>query len=363
MSPFTDAAYGLKAVSSPGRSRPQADVGRYPRAAMKRGDRRAVLVAAVVILGVGLLDYVTPPDADFGDFYMLGVVVAAWLLGWRVGVVFALLATVVQLVIDSSTGALSSNPSVAVFLWNGSSTFLLLAALAFVTDRVFIERERWRSVDAERRTLLRLLEQELPRPLRAADWFARTFEDALGGLASDTVRAQFAVLRRHTREGLFLAMDLLALGHLRSGGLVFQLQPVALNQLVTEAAADTLDRARVLLSLSPDDLTVLAEPDRLRHAISSVVARCLELSPYEQVTVLTRASGEEAAVEISCRTRPIEPGEIELAAMLVAGNRGRLVIVPRTANRGSVVTIYVPRAISASPARPSDAAVQDGSTR
>jgi hypothetical protein len=77
----------------------------------------------------------------------------------------------------------------------------------------------------------------------------------------------------------------------------------------------------------------------------------LELSPYEQVTVLTRASGSDAAIEISCRTRPIEAGEIELAAMLVAGNRGRLVIVPRTANRGSVVTIYLPLAASASPER------------
>jgi signal transduction histidine kinase len=316
---------------------------------VKRGDRRAVPIAAGVILVVGLLDYLTPPNADFSEFYMLGVIVAAWLLGWRVGAVFALLATVVRIVVDESTGALDA--SVATFLWNGASDVLVLGALAFVTDRVYIERERWRSVDAERRTLLRLLEQELPRPLRAADWFARTFEDAFVGSGTDAVKAQFAALRRHTREGLFLAMDLLALGNLRSGGLVFQLQPVGLNQLVTEAAVDTLDRARVLLSLTRDDLIVLAEPDRLRHGISSVVARCLELSPYEQVTVLTRASGSEAAVEISCRTRPIEAGEIELAAMLVAGNRGRLVIVPRTANRGSVVTIYLPVAASAAPER------------
>jgi hypothetical protein len=155
-------------------------------------------------------------------------------------------------------------------------------------------------------------------------------------------------------------MDLLALGNLRSG-LQFQLQPVALNPLVTEAAADTLDRTRVLLSLTGDDVTVLAEPDRLRHAISSVVARCLELSPYEQVTVLTRASGTEAAIEISSRSRPIERGEIELATLLVAGNRGRLVIVPRTANRGSQLSIYIPRVPAPSPARAAHA-VQDVST-
>lgn len=283
----------------------------------------------------GLLDDLTPAKADFGQFSRLGVIIAAWSLGWRAGAVFALIATVVRLVVDSSTGGLPSDSSLAITLWNGSSNFLVLLALAFVSDRVYFERERWRSVDAERRTVLRLLEVGTA-PAAARGRLVRPhIRRCLAGSVSDAVRAQFAALGRHTRDGLFLAMDLLALGNHRSGGLVFQLQPVPLNQLVTEAAADTLDRSRALLSLSSDDLTVLADPDRLRHAISSVVARCLELSPYEQVTVLTRASGSEAAVEISCRTRPIEAGEIELAAMLVAGNSGRLVIVPRTENRGS----------------------------
>jgi signal transduction histidine kinase len=308
---------------------------------LKRGDPRAALLAVAVIAGVGLVDQLTPPDADFGEFYIVGVVVAAWFLGWGVGVSFALLATLVRLAIDANGGDFGAS-SLGIFLWNALSDFLVFAVVAFATDRVYIERERWRSVDVERRTMLRLLEQELPRPLRAADWFARTFEDAAGGSLSESVRTQFAALRRHTREGLFLAMDLLAVGHLR-GGLHFELQPVALNQLVIEAAADTLDRTRVLLSLSGDDLMTLADADRLRHAISSVLSRCLDLSPYEQVAVLTRASGAEAAVEIASRSRAIERSEIELAALLVEGNRGRLVIVPRAANRGSLVTIYVPR--------------------
>jgi len=326
---------------------------------LKRGDPRAALLALAVIAGVALLDQLTPPDADFGEFYIVGVVVAAWFLGWGVGVSFALLATVVRLAIDANGGEFGAS-SLGIFLWNALSEFLVFGVVAFATDRVYIERERWRSVDVERRTMLRLLEQELPRPLRAADWFARTFEDAAGGSLSESVRTQFAALRRHTREGLFLAMDLLAVGHLR--GLHFELQPVALNQLVIEAAADTLDRTRVLLSLTGDDLMTLADADRLRHAISSVLSRCLDLSPYEQVAVLTRASGAEAAVEIASRSRAIERSEIELAALLVEGNRGRLVIVPRAANRGSLVTIYVPR-VTASSVPGSDAIAEQRTAR
>ncbi len=176
---------------------------RYSVGTMKRGDPRAALAAAAVILAVALLDYLAPASADFGPVYMLGVIIAAWWLGWRTGVLFALIATVVRLVVDSSTGGLPGDSSVAIFLWNGGSGFLVLAALAFATDRVRIERERWRRVDAERRTLLRLLEQELPRPLRAADRFARTFEDALGASMTEAVHAQFAALRRHTEMPSF----------------------------------------------------------------------------------------------------------------------------------------------------------------
>lgn len=308
---------------------------------LKRGDGRVALLAAGVLAAVGLLDFVTPPDADFGEFYVICVVIAAWGLGWGVGTAFALLATVLKLTIDANTGALVAS-SIGIFLWNALSDFLVFAVVAFVTDRAYVERERWRVADAERRLMLRLLEQELPRPLRAADWFARTFEDAVGGSFSESVRVQFAALRRHTRESLFLALDLLAIGNL-GRGMRFQREPVHLNALVSEAAADTLDRTRVLLSLTSEDLMGLADPDRLRHAVSSVLSRCLDLSPYEQVTVLTRRSGDEVAIEISSRSRPIEPSEVELATLLVEGNGGRIVTVPRYTNRGSQLTIYVPR--------------------
>ncbi len=313
---------------------------------MRRGGRTAwALVGAVLLTGaVGLLDFLTPADVDFGELYMVPVILVSWVIGRRTGIAFAVIAAIVELMVDNTLRSAAAANGQAIALWNGVATLLVLSALAVITDIVYRERERWRALDAERSTLLRVLEQELPRPLRAADWFARTFEDAFGTSVTPAVKSQFTVLRHHTREAMFLATDLLALGQLRMGGLRFERMPVELKAIVGEAVSASLDRSRVLLSSTDDGLVVLADPDRLRHAVASVIARFLEMSPYEPVTLLLRASGDEAVVEIACRARAVAPTEVELAQLLIQGNGGRLVLVPQGSPRGATVTMYLPRA-------------------
>jgi len=303
-----------------------------------------VVAALLVLLAVALLDFITPSDVDFGEFYMLPVIAVAWWAGRRAGLAFAAAAAAVEFGVDAALRAGVTSSESAIAAWNGLSDFMVLAALAIITDVVYRERERWRTTDAERTALLRMLERELPRPLRAADWFARTFEDAIGGKStSSAVRAQFATLRHHTQEAVFLVTDLLAVGRMRATGTSFHRGPVDLRTVVTEAVSESLDRSRVLVSTAQDGLVVLADADRLRHAVASVIARFLERTPYEPVSILVRGSDDEAAVEMSCRALGLDPGELELAELLVAGNGGRLVLLPE-GPRGTTVTIYLARA-------------------
>jgi len=315
----------------------------------RRDPRPALVVAALITVAVALLDLLTPAEVDFGEFYMLAVILAAWSVGLRAGLLFAVLGACAELAVDTALRGSTTSSVVAVAAWNWLSDFGVLAALAFVTDRAYLERRRWMRIDAERTALLRMLDRELPRPLRAIGWFARTFEEALDRGSIDGVRTQFGGLRHHVREANFLAMDLLAVGHLRSTDVRFELQPVRLNALVAEAVDDTLHRTRVFPSLVAGDPQVLADPDRLRHAIASLIGRCLELSTYEPVTVLTRVSGDEAVIEVGTGSGIPEHGDLELTRMLVAGNVGRCVLVDRR-DRGSLASIYVPTAAAGAPA-------------
>jgi signal transduction histidine kinase len=315
----------------------------------RRDPRPALAVALLITLGVALLDLLTPAEVDFGEFYMLAVILAAWAVGIRAGVLFALLGACTELAVDTALRGSTGSGAVAIASWNWLSDFGMLAALALVTDRAYQERHRWMRIDADRAALLRVLDRELARPLRAIGWFARTFEEALDRGSLDGLRAQFGGLRHHVRDANFLATDLLAVGRLRSDELHFERQPVPLNALVSEAVDDTLHRTRVFPSLVSGDPRVLADPDRLRHAIASLIGRCLELSTYEPVTVLTRLSGAEAVIEVGTSAGMPESGDLELTRMLVAGNGGRFVLIDR-GDRGSLASIYVPTAGAAVPA-------------
>jgi len=314
----------------------------------RRDPRPALVVGVMITLSVALLDLLTPAEVDFSEFYMLAVILTAWSVGLRAGLSFAFLGACAVLAVDTALRGSTGSSAAAVAAWNWLSDFGVLAALAFVTDRAYLERSRWMRIDAERAALLRVLDRELPRPLRAIGWFARTFEEALDRGSIDGLRAQFGGLNHHVREANFLATDLLAVGQLRSDELHFERQPVMLNALVSEAVDDTLHRTRVFPSLVATDARVLADPDPLRHAIASLIGRCLELSTYEPVTVLTRVSGDEAVIEVGTGAGMPEHGDLELTRMLVAGNGGRFVLVDRR-DRGSLASIYVPTTSAESP--------------
>ena len=214
-------------------------------------------------------------DVDLGLVYMLPVILVAWILGQGPGLWFARLATLTQFVLDITVR--TAPPTVSAF--NALSRLVVLSALAIVTDRLYEERARWQKTDHERGRLLRLLERELPRPLRALDWFGRTFDEALENGNVEAVRGQLRSLRHYLRQVRFLANDVVAVGRVESGAIAFDHRPFDLKAAVRDAADEALDRGRVALSVSPGRLTVLGDPDCLRHAIASVLGRGARAEP------------------------------------------------------------------------------------
>jgi hypothetical protein len=308
-----------------------------------------LLAAGALLVGIGFLDYLTPAAVDFTHFYMIPVVLTAWVLGWRVGLAVGLAAATVEIAVDEALRPIG----LATEAWNGLSRLGVFFALAYATDRFHLERIakedayqrehlRWAAIDAERNALQRMLIRELARPLRALDWFARTFEERLVRDRNDALHVHFRALRHQIQEASFLGTDLLALGRLEPNALHLERKRVDLAEILTEAADESPARARVLLSLTNRPLAVFADADRLRHAFACLIDRSIELSPHQDVTVLARLSGDEAAVEINCRARELVDADVELPRLLVEGNGGRLLLIGRGALRGSLVTVHLP---------------------
>ena len=325
--------------------------------------RRAALPAAFLMLAaIGLLDLLTPPDVDFTEFYVLPVALVAWAYGWRAGIALAVLVTTTEVIVDSSLLRLGANGStLPTIAWNALSDLGVFSLVAAIVDQVRREREHSRTVNEDRARLLRLLEREFPRPLRAIDWFARSFEERSGDAPGSTGigREHFAGLRHHVREVAFLATDLIRIGRLNSGELAFTPAPIDLKSIASDAASQVLDRNRVLFSASAEMLTVWADAEPLHHAISAVIGRLIEQAPvHEVVHVFVRGSGNEAVVEFTSRAYTIAPDAFELADLLTQANGGRLVIIPRGGDLGVRVNLYMPRSKTTVPHRePADTMV------
>ena len=314
-------------------------------------DSRILFLAAAIVVGIGLLDYLAPAEVDFTEFYMVPVVLGAWFVGWRAGLAFGLFGAATEFLVDD----LLRGVVPATALWNALSRIGVFVALALVTDRLYrervarqaayeLERKRWERVDAERNSLLSVLRREFPRPLRALDWFARKLEEGLARNSTEAMRAQYRALRHHIQETGFLGMDLISGGRMDPSALRLDAKLVDLITVIEEAADESPERARVLLSLATRPLIVRADADLLRLAIAGVIDRCLEKSPPDDVTVLARQSGTEAAIEVNCASQDLDASDLELAQLLVASNGGRLVLISRGALRGSLVTFHLPLA-------------------
>ena len=91
---------------------------------VKRRSRPFLIVAAlVIVLIVGVADYLTGSEILFSVFYLMAVVLAVWFVGKSFGVLVSILSVVAWLAGDLAAGVHYAAPSVAV--WNG------VIALAF----------------------------------------------------------------------------------------------------------------------------------------------------------------------------------------------------------------------------------------
>jgi hypothetical protein len=107
------------------------------------GNRAAVLGLSLAgILGLGVLDYLTPFEFDIFLFFSLPVALAAWGVGRWAGVLSALLAVAAWL----GAHFLESNPYSSHFLagWNAALhvAWMLLVALAIGRIRADLDQER-----------------------------------------------------------------------------------------------------------------------------------------------------------------------------------------------------------------------------
>jgi len=110
-----------------------------------------VLLAGGVIL-IGVIDYGTGPEIGFSLFYLVPIAWAAWYCDRRFAVALTILAALLWFGAEAGWRGVN-----AISLWNGFTRLGIYLAIALLTNRLRVDEQRLRALNAR---LQELLEQE-----------------------------------------------------------------------------------------------------------------------------------------------------------------------------------------------------------
>lgn len=296
----------------------------------------------LVVVVIGLIDLSTGPDYGFGNFYLLAVLPAAWLLGRQPGIAIALASGFTWFFVDLLE---RRTTSLGPILWNGTSRVLVFVLAAILIDLVRRERERMRALDRERSQFMRVLEHELAGPGQELSRGLRTLQRSGGATAE-----QLQPLVERAQDLEFLSRDFVSLGKLQSGELWLQHRAIDLAALVEELRTRSMaTEPRIPLTLSSGAFVVEGDEARLRQAIGSLLTEA-RAAQTPDVSIDLRRDGPNAKLTITGGVGPFIPMDpddrggvgVELARVIIHAHRGQLEHFRSAASKAARFVVELP---------------------
>jgi signal transduction histidine kinase len=290
---------------------------------------------------IGAVDYATPSTYAFASIYFIPIFPAAW-RSRTAGYIVAAASTFAWIYSDyvqrpvADLGATAFNYTTRVVV------FVLAVILASTLQR---EHARIGDLDRQRRSLLTLLEHEVPGPLRE-------LATELRGLAGITV-AESGRLMRRAEQLVFLSDDLASLGHLEATGIRLDKRMTNVVDMIHEIRAGAADRKHVVLTVPVAPVRMHVDPNRLRQALDAMFREVSATS--DSVSVDCRAEKGSVSISISSATMttskvavpvngddPAVGARTQLARILVAAHGGTLLGARSGLGRGQKLIARLP---------------------
>lgn len=120
-----------------------------------------IVVSVALIIGVGMLDYMTGREIILVPFYLVPIGWASWVMGRRVGVSLAVVGTVVWLVADMAVGY--AHPHRAIPYWNALMLLVIFIGMVYLLTALHDIQVHLEDTVAQRTASLR---QEMAERIR-----------------------------------------------------------------------------------------------------------------------------------------------------------------------------------------------------
>jgi len=194
-----------------------------PDETVKKISKPGWIVVGVLLLSlVAYLDYITGVEFSFSLFYLLPITLISWAISERLGLVFAILASCVWIVVDIWSGNSNRTSNLFAYLWNATARlgFFLLPVFMIRLNRALQREQELARTDfltgvLNARFFHELAQMEINRSVRYKRSFTiafidvdnfKTINDTFGHTEGDTVlRAIATKIKTHLRKTDFVA--------------------------------------------------------------------------------------------------------------------------------------------------------------
>jgi len=273
---------------------------------------------------IGAVDYLTPKTYAFASIYFIPIFPAAW-RSRAAGFIVAAASSLTWIVTDYIQRPV---PDPVAQAWNYSTRIIVFVLAVVLASTLQREQHRIGELDRQRRSLLTLIEHEVPGPLRE-------LATELRGLAGIDAQVSERLTKR-AEQLVFLSDDLASLGELEASELRLSKRPTNVVDMVHELRAGASDKQHVVLTVPVAPLRVNADPDRLRQALDAMFREVSATA--SSVSVDCRADKGSAVISIGSATMnvpasaatpvraddPAVGARTQLARVLLAAHGGTL---------------------------------------
>lgn len=243
-----------------------------------------------------VVEWVSPFRIDLTSLIIIAMIASAWYLGLGPGMVFAV---ILELTLDYiSRPPFAFKTAIIIFnrmvlfssvVWFASSRRKAETKLREQSHLLQVALEREQAARSQAETADRLKEEflatvshELRTPLSAIlGWSSMLNFTALD---AETTSNALSAIERNAKAQAKIVGDILDVSSIVTGKLRIEARPVELAKIIS-GAVDTLQLAAdakgisLSVSLAPDAVVVVGDPDRLQQIVWNLVANAIKFTP------------------------------------------------------------------------------------
>ncbi|HEX2620070.1 MAG TPA: ATP-binding protein [Phototrophicaceae bacterium] len=257
--------------------------------------RRFILVlVGVLILIIGALDYVTGLEISFSNFYLIPIVIAAWFISRRAGIVASVASCLIWLLGDLSSGRIYS--SSAIPYWNITMRFGFFLIVTLILRSLY-------EAQAQQEELQHFIVHDLRAPLSNI----LSAQEMLRDIGSDTMDSDqqklVSMSISSSNRLMTLINSLLDLARLENGKMELKIEPTDVQKLFDTASQQVAtlalrSEAAVAQAIDPSAKMVLADTQITVRVLVNLLSNALNYSPTGSTVTITAVPDQNQMISI-----------------------------------------------------------------